>query len=153
MPQIVGSFAGLDSNEQAWAVSSLREDWLTFHAAVAISVAIYWLLMVMLGRGRLLRFRSSNVTLAVFVAAVMALVLYASIGPWGEGLKGVCPLIGISDADAPPFGFDTPSSCEAFIYGAHQVIGLGLLGLPILLLTISLIARIVSSRSARPADG
>jgi hypothetical protein len=152
MPQIVGTFEGLDSNGQALAVSSLRRDWLTLHAAAAILVAIYWLLTAVLGRGELLRLRAANITLALFVFAVIVLTLYGSLGQWGDVLKGVCPFLGISDTDAPPYGFDTPSSCGAFVYAAHQNIVFGVLGLPMLLAT-SGIVRIVSSRRARSANG
>lgn len=73
MPQIVGTFEGLDSNGQVSTVSYLRGEWFTFHAAVAILVAIYWLLTAIFGRGQLLRLRAANVTLALFVFAIMAL--------------------------------------------------------------------------------
>ncbi len=152
IPQIAESFAGLDNNERAWAVSSLRKEWFTFHAAAVISVAMYWFLVAVLGRGKFLRFRTANAALALFAVAILAIVLYYSFGPWDVVLSSVCPFLGISDTDAPPFGFDTPSSCGAFVYGTQQVILLGLLGSPILLLTVSLAARIFSSRRATPGD-
>jgi hypothetical protein len=151
MPQIVGAFEGLDSNEHALAVSVLRRDWLTLHAAAATLVAIYWLLTAVLGRGELLRLKAANVTLSLFVFAVMALTLYGSFGQWPDALQGVCPFLGISDTDTPPYGMDTPSSCGAFVYAAHQIIALGILGLPMLLAT-SVTVRIVSSRRARSAN-
>ncbi|WP_230772265.1 hypothetical protein [Sphingomonas sp. Leaf4] len=156
IPQIVVSVRGLDSNEQAWAVSSLQKDWLTFHAVAVISVAVYWLLTAIFGKGQFLRLRAANVPLALFVFAVMALALalalHLSIRPQDVELRGICLFLGISDTDAPPFGFDPQSSCSAFIYGAHQVILLGLLVLPIPLLVFSFATRIISSRRATLDD-
>ena len=151
MPQIVGTFEGLDRNAQALAVSSLRRDWLTFHAVAAILVASYWLLSTALGRGELLRLRAANISLASFVFAYVVITLYSCFSPWGEVFTRLCPYLGISDTNSP-FGFDTLSSCGAFAYAAHRIIVLGTLGLPLLLAT-SLIVRIVSSRRMRSTAG
>jgi hypothetical protein len=151
LPQMAGAIEGLDSNEQAWAVSVLRRDWLAFHAAAAALVAIYWLLTAALGRGQLLQLRAANVTLALFVFALVTLAAYGSFIQWPGQIKGVCPFLGISDTDAP-FGFDAQSSCDTFSYAAHPIIVLALLGLSVVLLAASVILRIVSSRRARPAD-
>ncbi len=153
LPQIVGAIEGLDGNERTWAISVLRRDWLAFHTAVATSIAIYWLLTAVLGRGNFLQLRYANITLGLFVFAVIFLILYGSFVQWPEKLEGVCPFFGVSDTDAPSYGLDTPSSCGAFAYAAHQMILLALFGLPIALITTSMIVRIVSSRRARPATG
>ncbi len=152
MPKIVAAMGGLDGNERALAVSSLRGDWLAVHGIVAAIFAIYWLLTAVLGRGQFLKLRAANVTLALCVVAYLTITLYYIFVQWPDGLKIVCPFLGISDTDAPSFGFDTTSSCGAFVYAAHQIIVLGLLGL-VVPFTISLIVRIVSSRRATSAKG
>lgn len=152
LPQIVATMEGLDTNDRALAVSSLRTDWLVVHIIAAAIFGIYWLLTAVLGRGQILRLRAANVTLALCVVAYLTITLYYIFVPWPDGLKIVCPFLGISDTDAPRFGFDAPSSCGAFVYTAHQMIALGLLGL-IVPFTISLIIRIVSSRRATSAKG
>jgi hypothetical protein len=153
LPQIVGAIEGFDNKEKALVVSALRRDWLTLHVIAVILVAIYWSLAAMLGRGQILQLRAANVTLALFILGVLALTLYSSFVQWPDELNGLCPLLGISDTDAPRFAFDAPSSCGAFIYAAHQIILLALLGIPIILLATSVIIRIASSRRARSANG
>jgi hypothetical protein len=152
LPQIVGAIEGLDISEQMWAVSVLRRDWLTFHAAAAALIAVYWLLTAVLGKGQLLQSRAANVTLALFVFAIVILTIYGSFVQWPEQIKGACPFLGISDTDAP-FGFDAQSSCDTFSYGAHMTIVLALFGMSVVLLATSAILRIASSRLARPTKG
>ncbi|MXO60799.1 hypothetical protein GRI89_14750 [Altererythrobacter salegens] len=147
MPQIVAAMEGLDSNDRALAVSFLRRDWFAQHGIVAILFAIYWVITAALGKEQILRAKAANSILAFCVAAYLTITLYFIFVQWPDGLTFVCPLLGISDADAPPFGFDVPSSCDAFVYAANQMILLGLVGL-IAPLIISLVVRIVSSRRA-----
>lgn len=150
MPQIVTVLQGVDSNDQAWVVSSLRREWLGVHTTAATIIAVYWLLTVVLGRGQLLRLKAANLTLAFCIVAYLTMTFYYIFVQWPDGLKVVCPFLGISDTDAPRFVFDAQSSCGAFAYAVHQSIVLGTLGL-IVPLTISLIIRIVSSRRTKLA--
>lgn len=147
MPQIVAAMEGLDSNDRAMAVSSLRSDWFAMHSVVATTFAIYWVITAVCGREQILRSRAANSILAFCATAYLAITLYFIFVQWPDGLEVVCPLLGISNTDAPPFGFDVPTSCGAFVYAANQMIVLGLVGL-IVPLIISLIVRIVSSRRA-----
>ncbi len=145
MPQIVAAMAGLDNNDQALAVSYLRRDWFAMHSIVAIMFAIYWVITAAFGREQILRSNAANSILTFCVAAYLTITLYFIFVQWPDGLEIVCPLLGISDTDAPPYACDPRSSCGAFAYAANQVILLGLVGL-IVPLIISLIVRIVSSR-------
>jgi hypothetical protein len=145
-PQIIGTIEGVDNNELALVVSSWRRGWLPLHAIAATLIAVYWLLTAVIGRGQLLQSRAANVTLALFVFVVIAFVLYGSFVQMPEDLTGVCPILGISDTDAPPYGLDTPSSCGAFAHAAHTIMLLAMLGLMLLLLAASVIVRIASSR-------
>ena len=147
MPQIVAAMEGLDSSDRALAVSSLRRDWATMHSIVAMMFAIYWVIAAVCGRGQILRLNVANILLAFCVVAYLAITLYYILVPWPDGLRILCPLLGISDTDALPFAYDAQSSCGAFAYAAHQLILLGLLGLVVPLIT-SLVVRIVSSRCA-----
>lgn len=147
MPQIVAAMEGLDSNDRALAVSSLRSDWFVTHSVVAIIFAIYWLIAAAYGRENILISKAANRILAFCFSAYLTITFYFIFVHWRDGLEVVCPLLGISNTDAPPFGFDVPSSCGAFVYAANQMIVLGLVGL-IVPLIISLIVRIVSSRRA-----
>ena len=130
-----------------------RSDSLTFHAIVAIAVAIYWLISALLGRGQLLQLISANATLALSVFLLMFLPRYSFF--FGEGpddWKGMCPFLGISDTDAQPYALDARSSCGYFVDDAYNTLLLGLLDLSIVLLVTSLIVRIISSRRARSAN-
>lgn len=147
MPQIVAAMERLDSNERAQAVAYLRSDWFAMHSVVALMFAIYWLITAVCGRGQILRHRSANSILAFCVAAYLTITAYFIFVQWPDGLEIVCPLLGISNTDANPFGFDVKTSCGAFVYAATQIILLGLVGL-IVPLILSLIVRIVSSRRA-----
>ncbi|NLR70189.1 hypothetical protein HGI47_04795 [Novosphingobium sp. ERN07] len=147
MPQIVAAMEGIDNNDQALAVSSLRMEWLATHSIVAAIFVIYWFITALFGRDQILRSRFSNNTLAFCVAAYLIVTLYYIFFRWNDGLKILCPLLGISDTDAPPFACDPQSSCGAFAYAAHQMIFLGLLGLVVPLI-ISLAVRIISSHRA-----
>ncbi len=147
MPTTVAASEKLDSNEQALAVASLRMAWLALHSTVAAIIAVYWVLAAFFGRGELLKMRAANATLGLCVVAYLAIILYYIFVPWPDGLKTVCPILDIPDSDAPRFGFDTPSSCEAFVYAANGTIAAALLGL-IVPLTVSLIIRIYASRRA-----
>lgn len=147
MPQIVAAMEGLDSNDRAQAVSYLRSDWFTMHSIVALIFATYWLITAVFGRKQILRHRAANSILVFCVAAYLTITAYFIFVQWHDGIKIVCPLLGISDTDANPFGFDVTSSCGAFVYAANQMILLGLVGLTVPLIT-SLIVRIASSRRA-----
>lgn len=147
MPQIVATMEGLDSSDRALAVSSLRREWFAMHSIVVIIFAIYWIITAVFGKEKILRSKAANIILTFCVTAYLAITLYFNFVPWPDGLEIVCPLLGISDTDAPPFGFDVQSSCRAFVYAVNGMIVLGLVGL-IVPLVISLIVRIVSSRRA-----
>jgi hypothetical protein len=156
MPQIVGSYERLTPSEQAEAISFLRRDWLIVHAVAAALFAIYWLLTALFGKGQLLRLRAANKTLALSLLALFALSPFAAFFPRPDDLKGalggVCPFLGISDEYTNPYAFDAQTNCDAFFHGAHTITGLGLMGLSVVLLVVSVIVRIVSSRLARSAD-
>lgn len=155
LPQSVGAIEGLDSRGQAHVVSALRTDSLALHNIAAILVTIYWLLTAFIGGEEILRLRAANASLALFVVVLLILSLYTTFVRWPpvpEELKVLCSILGISDTDRPPFGFDTPSSCGAFIDAGHRLLLLGLLGLSILLLVTSLTIRIASSRRTRSAN-
>ena len=145
MPQIVAALEGLDSSDRALALSSLRKEWFATHSIVVTIFAIYWLITAVFGRKQLLRSKAANIILAFCVAAYLTITLYFIFVPWPDGLRILCPLLGISDTDAPPFGFDAQSSCSAFAYAANQMIVLGLVGL-IVPVIASLVVRLVSSR-------
>jgi len=150
MPQIVGSYEGLTHSEQAEAISASRRDCLILHAIAATLFAIYWLLAALFGKGQLLRLRAANKTLALSVLAFLALSPYHAFFPWPKDLKGVCPIIGISDTDPNPYA--TATNCDGFVAEAYMMIVLGLLGLSVVLLVASVIVRIVSSRLASWTD-
>ena len=147
MPQIVAAMEGVDSANRALAVSFLRRDWFTMHSIVATAVALYWVTAGICGKGEILRIKVANVILAFCIAAYLAITFYYIFVQWPDGLRILCPLLGVSDTDAPPFAFDTPSSCGAFAYAANQLILLGLLAL-IVPFIIGLVVRIVASRRA-----
>lgn len=153
LPQIVGKIEGFDSKEQAWLISSMRYDWIMLYSSAVILVIFYWLLAAVLGNEKLLQSRSANLTLAFFVLGFLVLTLYYDFFQSPVELKGLCPLLGISDTDAPPFGFDVPSSCGVFAAAAHPIIVLGLLGLSMMFLAASAVIRIASSRRARSTNG
>ncbi|QIG79780.1 hypothetical protein [Stakelama tenebrarum] len=146
MPQILAVAEGLESNEQARLVSIWRAEFSIAHTIVAILFVIYWLLVAVLGKGQILRCKSANRILAFCVVAYLTITLY-SIFLWPDGLRVVCPFLGISDTIANPYACDAMSSCDVFADVASQLILLGLLGL-IVPFIISLIVRIVSSRRA-----
>lgn len=147
MPQIVAAMEGLDSNDQALVVSSWRSEYSAMHSIVAIIFAAYWVITAVFGRGDLLTSRAANSILAFCVAVYLTITAYFIFLQRPDGLEIVCPLLGISNTDGNPFGFDVKTSCGAFVYAANQIILLGLVGL-IVPLIISLIVRIVSSRRA-----
>ena len=150
IPHIIGAIEGLDSGEQIRAVSILRRDWLTFHAAAGALVALYWVLAAAFAKRQLLRSRAANVTLALFVFSLVAFAVYGSSIQWPDELKGLCPLLNIPDTYPNPFGFDAQSSCDVFVQRIHMIIILGLLGFAVALLLASAVLRIVSSRRASP---
>lgn len=152
MPQIVAAMAGIDRNDRALAVSSLRTEWVTMHSIVAAAFALYWLLTALIGKGQLLKIRVANIILGFCIFCYLSITLIYVFVDLPEGLKVVCPLFGISDTDAPRFACDPQSSCDAAVYPVHLLIALAPLGL-IVPLTISLIVRIVSSRRAASANG
>ncbi|MBB3910079.1 hypothetical protein GGQ81_000680 [Sphingomonas desiccabilis] len=148
MPQVVAVVQEVVSDDQAWMVASLRSEWLRMHTIVVMLIAIYWLLTALFGRGQLLSSKAANLSLALCVFTYLTMTIYFTFFQRPDDLRGVCPFLSISDTDAPSFAFDGRSSCGHFIYAAHQLLILGMLGL-VVPLTGSLIVRIVSSRRAR----
>ena len=145
MPQIVAAMEGLDGNERASAIWSLRRDWFATHSIVVIMLAIYWVTAAAYGGDKILQIRIANRLLAFCVIVYLTICFYYIFASPPDGLSIFCSLFGIPNTDAPAFGFDVPSTCEAFIYAANQMIVLVLMGL-IVPLFISLIVRIISSR-------
>lgn len=129
---------------------------LILHAIATTLFAIYWLLTALLGKGQLLRLRAANKILTLSVLAFLALSLHGTFFPtledYGGGFKDICPIIGISDEAPPRYTLDGQTNCEAFAYSAHTIAIFGLMGSSFLLLVISLIVRIVSSRRESWSD-
>jgi len=126
-----------------WAIPQFRGMLISLYAAVIGIVAIYWLLTAALGRGRILVIRSANVTMVLAISFFGCAMAVASAVPAPAMLlKVTCPVLGLSDA-FQKFGFDNPTSCDAFANAALPSL---LLGLPALLLAISAILRISASR-------
>lgn len=149
MPKIVAAMEGLGKRDQALVVSSWRSDYSATHSIVMTIFAIYWVMTAVFGREELLKSRAANGILAFCVAAYIRITAYFTFVQWHDGLEILCPLLGISNTDGNPFGFDVKTPCGAFVYAADQTLLLGLVGL-ILPLIVSLIVRIVSSRRAYP---
>ena len=147
MPYIVAATEGLDVHDRALTVARLRREWFAVHSIAAIIFATYWAITALGGKGQTLESKAANGILAACVIIYLVITLYFIFFRWTEGLKILCPLLGISDTDAPPFVFDAQSSCGAFASATHLIILLGLPGL-VVPLVISLVVRIVSSRRA-----
>jgi hypothetical protein len=142
-PYTAATVYDLDPTTAARAASSLRHGVVRNYSVIALIIAAHWLLAAALGRGQVLRIKSANIVLTISVLAFAVLVVIVSTVPRPERLfKGACPLLGLSD-ETPTFGLDGQSSCEAFANGAAPIV---LLGLPLILLTVSAILRIVVSR-------
>ena len=118
MPQIVAAIEGLDSNDRAMAVSSLRSEWFVMHIVVAIIFAIYWVITMVCGRGEILRSSAANRVLAFCVFAYVTITLYFIFVQWPDGLDFVCPLLGISDRTHPPLA--STSSHHAALSSTRQ---------------------------------
>lgn len=147
VPHTVAVVGRLDPDIDAWAVSLLRRQVVEFHAIVAAVMASYWLLCAVAGSGQLLRSRGANLTLALSGLIFALAMAIASFVPVMEALRGVCPILGISDTFPPPpegkARFDGQTPCETFLQGAVPSF---MLGLPTILLVSSAILRIVGSR-------
>lgn len=148
MPKVVAVAQEVVSDDQAGVVAWLRSEWLRMHTIAVTVIAIYWLLTALFGRGQLLRARAANLSVALCVFTYLTITIFFTFFQRPDDLRGVCPFLSISDTDAPSFAFDGRSSCGDFIYAAHQLLILGMLGLVVPLI-VSLIVRIVSSRRAR----
>jgi hypothetical protein len=147
MPYFVAATEGLDGHDRALTVSNLRTEWFAMHSIAAIIFAAYWIIAALGGKGQTLKPKVANGILTFCVITYLLITLYFISFRWTEGLKILCPVLGISDTDAPPFVFDAQSSCGAFASATHLIILLGLPGL-VVPLVISLVVRIVSSRRA-----
>jgi hypothetical protein len=148
MPQIGAAMQELENSDRSSAaISSLQSDWFAMHSIVVIIFATYWAITAAFGREGLLRSKAANSILAFCVSAYLTITAYFIFVQWPDGLEIICPVLGISNMDGAPFGFDVKTSCGAFVYAANQIMLLGLVGL-IVPLSISLIVRIVSSRCA-----
>lgn len=147
MPYIVAATEGLDGHDRALTVSRLRREWLAVHGIAAIMFFTYWATTALIGKEQITKSKVANGILAFCVITYFLITLYFIFFRWTEGLRILCPFLGISDTDAPPFVFDAQSSCGAFASAAHLIILLGLPGL-VVPLVISLVVRIVSSRRA-----
>ena len=144
-----------DPEYVAWAVPSLRRILVNIHAVVALIIAAYWLFVATLGGGQFLRIRGANIVLALSgLLVALFMVDWSGAGNPGHALlKGLCPLLGLSDEQLVfegTFGF-VPKlpPCAEF---TGNVRGILFLVLPIILLIASAILRIVVSRR-RDGDG
>ena len=147
IPYFVASTEGINGHDRALTVSRLRTEWFALHGIVTIIFAAYWVMTALGGKEQITKSKAANVILAFCVTTYLLITLYFISFRWTEGLKILCPVLGISDTDAPPFVFDAQSSCGAFASATHLIILLGLPGL-VVPLVISLVVRIVSSRRA-----
>src|SRR5689334_7720202 len=66
-PYTVATVGRMDPGIDAWAVSSIRRDVVSFYSVVALIIAAYWLLAAALGRERFLQIKSANLVLALSV--------------------------------------------------------------------------------------
>lgn len=148
VPHSISTIEGLSNHERAWSVSLLRRDWLAFYSVATAIVAVHWVTAAALAKKPFVRLRKANLTLALFIFAIAAFSAYGAFMDWPERMKGLCPLLGISDNYASGFGFDMESSCDTFAQNTHMIISLGLLGLTLMLIIASTIFRIGSSRRA-----
>lgn len=142
--------AGFDPTTSRLIASDLREKLISDHARILATVAAYWMMCFVLGRGQILRVKSANVTLAGAVLTFALAIAIASITPEPvELFQWACPIFGLSDTmpkpdlERPKFGFDVPTPCEAVLSSAIPAI---MLGLPLLLFVMSAILRVALSR-------
>ena len=149
-PHTVAVVGRMDPEIDAWAVSQLRWQLGKFYAMVTAMLAIYWSLVAVAARGRLLRIKSANVTLALsglIFALAMAVATFVQVP---EAFKGACQVLGVSDTFPPlqegVFGFDRQTPCETFL---RRTVPSVLLGLPIIMLVISAVLQIFGSRTQR----
>jgi hypothetical protein len=156
MPQIVGSRENLANYDQAETISYARWQWLITHAVAAALFAIYWLLAAVFGKGELLRLRAANKTLILSLLAYLFQSPFYAFFPWPHDLHsvfgGVCSVIGLSDELANPYAMDELTDCGAFFAIVHTLATMGLVALSLVLLVVSVIVRIVSSRLESWAD-
>jgi hypothetical protein len=141
-PNIVEAIGGFEGIE-AWVVSTYRGHLLSFYPWIVLIVFVYWMLVLALGRGRIIAVKSANLALGGSILAFAIAMVIVSVVPVPSQLfKWACPIAGLADTYSG-FGFDVPTPCEAVLNRAAPTV---LLGLPLVLLVASAIMRIVVSR-------
>ncbi len=147
-PHTVAAVFKLDPKIDAWAVSALRSSLVEAYSIIATILIVCWLLTATLSRGQFLKIKSANVALVLAgVTFAFEMAIVSMVQTPARLLKAACPFFGLPDTmpALPPgmFRFDGQTPCEAFAIGAVPKL---LPGLPLTLLTTSVILRIVVSR-------
>ncbi len=141
-PSIVAN-AGFNPETEVWAVAAYRKQLFLGYAWVVTAVFSYWMAVWAWGRGYILKSRWANLTLSAAVFAFGLAMVTGIVVPVPATLfEWACPSLGLSEAH-PKFGFDVSTPCEAF---ASKAAPTALLGLPLLLLTVSALTRVMGSR-------
>lgn len=132
----------VEARDGVRAIPMFRSMIMVFYVVTVIPIVAYWLLTGLLSRGEFLRVRTANITLALAISIfVFAMVVGSAVRAPARLLEGACPFLGISSTY--PLGFDTQSPCEVFTTQGSALLAYGL---PLVLLIISALQRILSSR-------
>jgi hypothetical protein len=150
VPIIHGSIKYLDGNERDFRYVALWSDWLIISIFIASGSAVYWGLAATLGRSHFLSIKSANITLALSFAVYGLGSLIRSIFTEATAGKVICSILGLSDGNYRPSGFDDRGPCAAFLDEANLMTGLAFALTAIFLLVTSLTLRIIFSHLHRP---
>lgn len=147
---IHGSIRDVDGNEHDFRYVTWWSDWLIISIFIASVSAIYWGLAAALGRSHFLSIKSANIALALSFAVYGLGLLIRSILTEAAAGKVICSILGLSDDNYRPSGFDDRAPCSAFLDEADLMTGLAFALMAIFLLVTSLTLRIIFSHLHRP---